>query len=379
MINSRFFIKVSHKKRIFFLSFYLFTAYLSLFIILRVFNNDKTKNEFNDDKKQNVLGFCLTLIPSFIMGTGYAFGESTVLGYLKAFPKDLVGGWSSGTGLSGLTGGTLNLLVKIFKVDLQYLYIGVSPFCFAYFVLFFCADRLKAKYDAEIESGTIIGPLQPEDSVEVPSPKTSEEKDVVPTKDNKDIKNKEMNLGNFLSAFTAGSHIIINLGLVYFLEFTTLNGVTERISQKVSAKVKEGEADYYLNLYEMFCLCYQIGVFISRSSLQIVKKIPRAWIFSLCQAVNMVLWILDYYCGILFGFYVRGPLLIVLGFFGGGAYAACFYQILQSKYIPQDLKELCVNIATICNDIGTLGSGLMVLLLHKVIMTNPTGKTTLIR
>lgn len=129
----------------------------------------------------------------------------------------------------------------------------------------------------------------------------------------------------------------------------------------------------------MFCLCYQIGVFISRSSLQIVKKIPRAWIFSLCQAVNMVLWILDYYCGILFGFYVRGPLLIVLGFFGGGAYAACFYQILQSKDIPQDLKELCVNIATICNDIGTLGSGLMVLLLHKVIMTNPTGKTTLIR
>lgn len=238
MINSRFFIKVSHKKRIFFLSFYLFTAYLSLFIILRVFNNDKTKNEFNDDKKQNVLGFCLTLIPSFIMGTGYAFGESTVLGYLKAFPKDLVGGWSSGTGLSGLTGGTLNLLVKIFKVDLQYLYIGVSPFCFAYFVLFFCADRLKAKYDAEIESGTIIGPLQPEDSVEVPSPKTSEEKDVVPTKDNKDIKNKEMNLRNFFSAFTAGSHIIINLGLVYFLEFTTLNGVTERISKKVSVEVK---------------------------------------------------------------------------------------------------------------------------------------------
>lgn len=347
------------------MSFYLFIAYLSLFIVLRIFRQPDANK---------TLGFCLTMIPSFIMGTGYAFGESTVLGYLKAFPKDLVGGWSSGTGLSGLTGGTLNLLVKLLEIDLQYLYIGVSPLCFCYFVLFFFADKLKNQYDAEIANGTIIGPLQPEDSVETPNLGKSSEENGVTKTDNEDTKNKEMNLVNFWAAFRAGSHIIINLGLVYFLEFSTLNGVTERISRKVLYGVDTKKIEYKFNLYEMFCLWYQIGVFISRSSLQIVKKIPRAWIFSLCQGINMVLWILDYYCDILYAFYIRAPLLIVLGFFGGGAYAACFYQILQSKDIPQDLKELCVNIATICNDIGTLGSGLMVLLLHKVIMNDPTGQ-----
>ena len=131
---------------------------------------ENTKEPFVDQEApekptetEPTLGFCLTLLPSFIMGTGYAFGESTVLGYLKSFPKDLVGGWSSGTGLSGLIWELLNLLVKLFDVELKNLYIGVSPICFLYFVFFFIVDNLKKKYDQEIMNGTILGPLAPHD------------------------------------------------------------------------------------------------------------------------------------------------------------------------------------------------------------------------
>ena len=61
-------------------------------------------------------------------------------------------------------------------------------------------------------------------------------------------------------------------------------------------------------------------------------------------------------------------MLLELGFFGGGAYAACFYHILNSTVIPQDLKELCVNIATICNDTGTLFSGIATIVVSNFIM-----------
>lgn len=61
-------------------------------------------------------------------------------------------------------------------------------------------------------------------------------------------------------------------------------------------------------------------------------------------------------------------LLIEVGLFGGGAYVGCFYFILQSETIPPNIKELCLNIGTIFNDLGVLSSSLTVLLLDNTIM-----------
>jgi hypothetical protein len=41
-----------------------------------------------------------------------AFGEAVVLGFLKAFPSDLVVGWSSGTGMAGVLGAGTYLLLR---------------------------------------------------------------------------------------------------------------------------------------------------------------------------------------------------------------------------------------------------------------------------
>lgn len=351
LFNSKFLINISHKKRIIFLSFYLFTAYIALFVILRLFKGTTD---------HQTLGFCLTLIPSFIIGTGYAFGESTILGYLKAFPKDLVGGWSSGTGLSGLIGACLNLVCKSVNIDLQYLYIGTSPAPLFYFVLFIIVENLKKDYDKEIANGNILGPLQPDQVA--PSENNETSKDEESQNQSTETKNKEMSFSNLSAAFGAGYHIILNLGFVYFLEFTALNSISERITHKPDLKHKD------INIYEAFCMCYNIGVFVSRSSLPLVRKIKKAWIFSVCQIVNFTILVLDFYFNILQDYYIRFPMLLELGFFGGGAYAACFYHILNSTVIPQDLKELCVNIATICNDTGTLFSGIATIIVSNFIM-----------
>ena len=351
LFNSKFLINISHKKRIIFLSFYLFSAYIALFVILRLFKGTT---------EHQTLGFCLTLIPSFIIGTGYAFGESTILGYLKAFPKDLVGGWSSGTGLSGLIGACLNLVCKSVNIDLQYLYIGTSPAPLFYFVLFIIVENLKKEYDANIANGSILGPLQPDQVA--PSDNGGTSKDEENQNTSTETRNREMSFTNLSAAFGAGYHIILNLGFVYFLEFTALNSIAERITHKDPLKHKE------INIYEAFCMCYNIGVFVSRSSLPLVRKIKKAWIFSLCQMINFAILVCDFYFNILQDYYIRFPMLLELGFFGGGAYAACFYHILNSTVIPQDLKELCVNIATICNDTGTLFSGIATIIVSNFIM-----------
>ena len=39
-----------------------------------------------------------------LIGSACSFGESVILGYLKAFPQRYTGAWSSGTGLAGVAG-----------------------------------------------------------------------------------------------------------------------------------------------------------------------------------------------------------------------------------------------------------------------------------
>jgi hypothetical protein len=128
---------MSYKKRIIFLAFYFLLGFISLYLLLN--------STDGDDPISKNSAFYLSLIPSFIMGTGAALGEAIVLGYLRNFPDDLVSGWSSGTGLAGVTGALLTLFFKYYKIKTKLLYISMSPVCLIYLIAFLIIERLKQK------------------------------------------------------------------------------------------------------------------------------------------------------------------------------------------------------------------------------------------
>ena len=140
LINSKFCIKISYLKRVTGLSIYFFCGYISLFTILFCVESIELNH---------TLAFCLTLIPSLIMGTGSAFGEASILGYLRLFPEGYVSGWSSGTGLAGVSGATITLICKYQHVSSKWLYLGVSPVCAVYFGAFFLSQKLRIKAEGE--------------------------------------------------------------------------------------------------------------------------------------------------------------------------------------------------------------------------------------
>lgn len=76
------------------------------------------------------------MIPSFIMGTGSALGEATIIGSLRNYPKHLINGWSSGTGLAGIFGALLTLIFKLEDIQPQNLYLFVSPLSLIYLFVF---------------------------------------------------------------------------------------------------------------------------------------------------------------------------------------------------------------------------------------------------
>jgi len=382
-INSKFCIKISYTKRLLGLSLYFFLGYISLFIIL----NSMSEN----DEDISIAKFFLTLIPTIIMGTGSSFGEATMLGYIKNFPSSYVSGWGSGTGCAGVTGATISLLSKKNNWKLKYLYLYISPVSLVYFLFYLLTLLLKEKseknsknekYRAMIEEKPIEEKKESTEEKKIIDDKELNNYDTFPKEKgsitpiiNQSIpdemtktdisQNKEFTFENFKKGFKYGKRFILNLGLVYYLEYVIISGLAERVSIEKEYLKKSFFHEY---LYETFLLAYQIGVVISRSSLPIVKNIPYVEAFTLCQLMNVILWIVEYYLIYITSEYILFFHLIFIGLNGGSSYVGCFYYIMNSKHILPEYKELCINIGTIFNDIGILSSSITCLILDNTIM-----------
>lgn len=299
--------------------------------------------------------FFLSLIPSFIMGTGSAFGEATILGYLRNFPKDYVAGWSSGTGLAGVIGALVTLIFHMFGQEPKTMFLTISPVCALYFLSFILIERFYIKYLSDIKDKLIITDLVEK----LETPVAEAEGNIV----NNASRNKNLNWTNGKRAFTKGYRFIINLAAVYFLEYTILSGFAERVAKK--GLINNVDKDY---IFEYFSLCYQVGVFFSRSSLVVVKHIKFIEIFTILQIVSFVAWFVNVYSGFISIPAIAFINMVIVGLMGGAAYVACFYFILNSHKIEDDMKELCVNIASMFNDFGIFMSSLVILILNLTIM-----------
>jgi len=379
VLNSKFFIKVPYKKRVIALSLLMIFGYLSMFIILKL-HHSILKNE-------NVLCFLLSLIPSCLLGASYAFGENAILAYLKLFPKEFLGGWSSGTGLSGLTGASLNItsqLIKNFGIINLYLYL--TPLGIVYFLFFLFTEKLKGCY----EKPNILGGLLENEEDETQEKnnddynKTNVEEEKENNEENKledeklikdintdDIKEvKEMNIINFKFVMKISGDVIINLCFIYFFQFFAANALLIVCVRKIDIDFLplDKNEKHRKAKFEFLLIFFQIGMFVAKSLLFIARKIQPIYIYTLVLlSVNIIL-IFQYYF-VMFQYYLLIPILIINGFFGGGSYAGGFYAILNNEKLGSKYKDLTVNIATIFDDIGTILSGLIGFLNQKFLMT----------
>lgn len=163
----------------------------------------------------------------------------------------------------------------------------------------------------------------------------------------------------------------INLGLVYFLEYMCLTSFAERYVAKMKIEHPENKSDYiYSHGYVIFSLCYQVGVFISRSSLSVVK-IKRVEILTILQAINFVFFFSNTMFLFLGNFYVCFGLMVWVGLMGGGAYVNVMYQILESPDLAKNEKELALTVTTVCNDLGILTASILSLIFSNTFLHTP--------
>ena len=404
VINSKLCLKVSYKKRIFILSFWMMAGYLSMYAILELHST-----VLKGKKEYDTLCFILSFIPCFFLGSSYAFGEAAIIAYLRMFPKTLIAGWSSGTGLSGLISGCLNLTTQLVDgFSLKYLYLVLFPIGFVYLFLFICTFRILKTQERKIEReerlsrahmsimrDSSVGPTnnlaqqsQEEIGETVEEPKDgkmelvveneSEDPNKQKTADDKEMEdmnkaNQVISCENFRRVMNMVGRVIINLGLIYFLQFFCTNTlIVIACNQKDIGFLPEGCSDsgkkFRRGKYEFINLFYQIGMFLSKTFIKIVRKIQPIEVYTIAILVINILYIIEYFGGFIpWGVYI--PVGLILGFFSGGTYAGGFYTILNSDKVQKNFKELTVNIATIFNDTGTFLSGIIGYVFYNYVLT----------
>lgn len=86
------------------------------------------------------------------------------------------------------------------------------------------------------------------------------------------IKNEVLTLKTAKKIFPKIRHLIMNLCSVYFLEYCAITCFSDRISLQVRREMAVEDQDFQIKQYYVILSnCYQVGVFMSRSSLAYYK------------------------------------------------------------------------------------------------------------
>ena len=89
--------------------------------------------------------------------------------------------------------------------------------------------------------------------------------------------NKPLTCGNLIKLIPRTSYLIFNLMAVYFFEYVIIMSFANAMDVRMKNKYPELiDTVRIQNFYVILNVCYQIGVFISRSSLSFIR-IRKIW------------------------------------------------------------------------------------------------------
>jgi battenin len=259
-------------------------------------------------------------------------GEPTFLAYSAFFNKNVISTWSSGTGGAGIVGAlAYTLLTTVVNLSNQQAMLVMVCVPTIEFLVFFLLLRKPAS--SRIEDQDI-------------GEEVAEEDQVPPMKS---MKEKIFYIKSLL-------HFMIPLALVYFFEYVINQGFFELV---FFPKIFLTWAEQY----QWYQVTYQIGVFVSRSSVNIIQ-IRYIWVMALLQGLNVVFFSFEAFYMFTPSIWIIFGMIFFEGLLGGGAYVNTFYRM--GKEIPATRREYSMSIVTLSDSIGITAAGFSAMPIHKL-------------
>lgn len=270
------------------------------------------------------------------------FGETTFLQLTATYGPKSLEGWSSGTGMAGLLGsGVYMLLISIFSFPVKFtlLLFSVLPLGF---LLYFKLPRLPINYTVEIDEESDI---------------THE---VLPLRETSVFSFT----GNINSTVIALKKLFIPymfpLTTVYLFEYLINQGVSPTLLFPINSD-NPSFFTKYRDMYTTYNTFYQLGVFIARSTAHLLR-LKNLYLISLLQFFNLLFAISQSWF-----YFIHNPIPILFfmlyeGFMGGASYVNTFLNIMD-EVNPKE-QEFALGATSIADASGILIAALIGLILE---------------
>lgn len=118
---------------------------------------------------------------------------------------------------------------------------------------------------------------------------------------------------------------MIPLGLIYLFEYFINQGLSELVFFRDSVFTHKQQ-------YRFYQTEYQLGVLISRSSINFVR-IDRIWILAILQGINVVIFLAHILHPFLTAFWIASCVVLFEGLLGGAGYVNTFYKMRQTDEV----------------------------------------------
>ncbi|XP_055855569.1 battenin-like [Episyrphus balteatus] len=261
-------------------------------------------------------------------------GESSILPYTSNYNRNSLSTWSSGTGGAGVIGalayaGLCAINVSSRNIMLIMLIFPVLE-CIAFWIIL---RKPSGLVDNSVPSVTSV------------------------VEDDKPLQGWKEQLMYITSLFK----YMLPLLFVYFFEYFINQGLFELVNFENTFLDKESQ-------YRWLCVDYQIGVFISRSSVNLIK-FKHIWILSLLQFINVAYFLTEVIFFYTPSIWIAFAIVLWEGLLGGGAYVNTFYRM--SSEVPRSRQEFAIAVTVQADSLGIMLSGFLAMPVHNAICRLP--------
>lgn len=285
--------------------------------------------------------FWLSIIGVICASAGSGLGEVTFLSLSSHFSRNSVSTWSSGTGAAGVLGALsyagLTALGFSPKNSLLLMLIIPASLLVTYFVILVKPHTVK-RWTFGVNINNDVG-IENSDEYSDHQRLLKAEAEV---QSSIGVPSQRLSFMQRLLLIKPLLKFMIPLFLVYFAEYFINQGLFELI--------------YYKNMwlprmqqYRWYQVIYQIGVFLSRSSVNLIH-IKWIYIFPLLQFVNVIILTCEVFYKYIPNIWIIFFIILFEGLMGGGAYVNTFYRI--SEEVPAEHREFSMGVTSISDSLG---------------------------
>lgn len=296
-------------------------------------------------------------------------GELSFLGLTHYYGHVSLAGWGSGTGAAGLVGAGLYVVLTEwwgFSVRDGLLFSACLPaVMFVSFFIILPHGPLQAasgqkEYDAvpdrDLDEEQIDDISQAAASSALLSP-------TVPIASAAYPREHHSFSGNIKRIKALLVPYMVPLFLVYVAEYTINQGVAPTLL----FPVEQSPFREYRGFYPFYSFLYQLGVFISRSSIPFIR-IRHLYLPSILQVANLVLLAMQAVYFFIPSVYIIFVIIFWEGLLGGAVYVNSFAEILEK--VPPEDREFSLSAATVSDSAGICIAGVVGIVLEPALCSH---------